>query len=225
MRIRDPRKEKAIRLRTMELAVREGFDGLSMHKVARAAKVSPGTLYVYFKDREDMILQVYLQEMRHLTDTVMQGFHPDMGFEEGLRVQWLNRARYCLENPVATQFMEQFRYTPLHEKALKTGGNPIKDIMRAFIARAIRNGELVPVPVEVYWSVAFAPLYQLVKFHQQGPPGAGPFVLRQELLLQSLELVVKALRPEPVPERDGRVAPPRKSVKPSVKKPVKRTPP
>ena len=30
MRTRDPRKEQAIRLKAMELAVREGFDGLSM---------------------------------------------------------------------------------------------------------------------------------------------------------------------------------------------------
>ncbi|HEX2613085.1 MAG TPA: helix-turn-helix domain-containing protein, partial [Fibrobacteria bacterium] len=59
MRSRDPSKESAIRRMTMELAVKEGFDGLSMQKVAKAAKVSPGTLYIYFEDREDLMMQAY----------------------------------------------------------------------------------------------------------------------------------------------------------------------
>jgi len=199
MRIRDPQKEKAIRLKTMELAVHEGFDGLSMQKVAKAAKVSAGTLYVYFKDREDMILRISLEELARMTDSTMEGFHPAMSFDEGLRVQWINRARYSMENPLASQFLEQMRFTPLHEKALKTAGNSFKEIMSVFLQNATRNGELAPMSVEVYWAVAFAPLYQLVKFHRQGKslPGMGKFALTEKTLLQTLELVLKALKPGP----------------------------
>ena len=39
MRVRDPLKEKTIRRKAMEMAVKEGFDGLSMQKLAKAAKV------------------------------------------------------------------------------------------------------------------------------------------------------------------------------------------
>lgn len=209
MRARDPLKEQAIRLKAMELAVREGFDGLSMQKVARAAKVSPGTLYIYFKDREDMILQVYLDEMQKTFAATLENFDPSLPFDQGLRVQWLNRARYCMKNPLAMQFLEQFRHTPLHEKALAIGGNPFRDTMRAFVRNAIQNGELVRVPVEVYWALAFAPMYQLVKFHLQGKslPGMGKFVLKEELLLQTLDLVLKSLKPEPPTARQRKHAP------------------
>lgn len=205
MRLRDPDKEKSIRRKAMELAVREGFDGLSMQKVARAARVSPGTLYVYFKDREDMILQVYREEMEKTFEATMKGFDPGMSFDEGLRVQWLNRARYCMDHPLAMQFLEQLRHTPLHEKALALGSaSRYREIMRAFVTRAIRSGELVKVPVEVYWAVAFAPMYQLVKFHLQGAslPGMGKFVLIEDLLLRTLELVLKALKP-PAPRKES----------------------
>ena len=221
MRARDPLKEKAIRLMAMELAVREGFDGLSMQKVAKAAGVSPGTLYIYFKDREDMILRIYQEEMGKTFAATMKNFDPGMAFDEGLRIQWLNRARYCMKNPLAMQFLEQFRHTPLHEKALELGkgkgASPYRDIMRAFVGNAIRNGELVKVPVEVYWAVAFAPMYQLVKFHLQGTslPGMGKFVLREELLLQTLALVLKSLKPAPEP------VPKRGSPAKSTKKPLK----
>ena len=64
-------------------------------------------------------------------------------------------------------------------------------------AREIERGELVRVPVEVYWSVAFAPLYQLLKFHLHGRglSGTPRFVLDEKLMDQTLELVVKALTP------------------------------
>ena len=56
--IRDPRREKAIREKVLAMIVKEGFDGLSMRKLANAAGVSPATIYVYFKDRDDLIMQL-----------------------------------------------------------------------------------------------------------------------------------------------------------------------
>src|SRR5215217_576023 len=100
MRLRDPIKEQAILRKTMELVVKKGLDGLSMQKIARAAEVSPGTLYVYFKDREDLILQVYREEMQKSFMATMENFDADMRFDAGLRLQWLNSARYCLANPL-----------------------------------------------------------------------------------------------------------------------------
>ena len=62
---------------------------------------------------------------------------------------------------------------------------------------AIARKEVVKVPVEIYWSMAFAPLYQLVKFHQHGKgmPGNGPFALDDKIMNLALDLVLKALKP------------------------------
>jgi hypothetical protein len=69
--------------------------------------------------------------------------------------------------------------------------------MHKFVSRAIANKELLPMPLEVYWSICFAPLYSLVKFHRAGMNIAGePFELTDEMLKQTLELVLKALRPD-----------------------------
>lgn len=56
--------------------------------------------------------------------------------------------------------------------------------MRTFVKGAIKRNEIVRVPVEVYWSVAFAPLYQLVKFHTHGKgmPGTGKFTLDEKTM-------------------------------------------
>ena len=198
MRARDPRKEKAIRDQALALIVRHGFDGLSMHKLARAARISPATIYIYFRDREDLILKLYDEVSRRMFAATLENFDPAMPFDQGLRVQWTNRARYFLKHPREMHFMEQIRFSPLHERALQAGDGRFKETMRAFVRNAIQRKELRPVPVEVYWSIAFAPLYQLVKFHMHGRglPGGGPFVLDDQTLELTLNLVVKALRPE-----------------------------
>ena len=40
--------------------VKGGFNGFSMQKLAKAANVSPATIYIYFKDKEDLIQQLYI---------------------------------------------------------------------------------------------------------------------------------------------------------------------
>ena len=58
MRVRDPGKEHAIRERALDMIVAHGFDGLSMQKLAKAAGVSPATIYIYFKNRDDLIVSL-----------------------------------------------------------------------------------------------------------------------------------------------------------------------
>src|SRR6187551_3516570 len=119
MRTRDENKAQAIREKAIEMIVKEGFDGLSMQKLAKAAGVSPATLYIYYKDRDDLILQLWEHEMTKMTEATMKDFHPDMSFEEGLKTQWMNRARFFLANPMSMHFMEQIKYSPYHELCMK----------------------------------------------------------------------------------------------------------
>ena len=118
MRVRDEVKEKAIRKIAMELIVQEGFDGLSMHKLARAAGVSVATIYIYYKDREDLILSLCEKETLRMTEATLKDFDPYMPFAEGLKNQWKNRAAFWLKNPIEAQFLERMRHSPYQEKML-----------------------------------------------------------------------------------------------------------
>lgn len=197
MRTRDENKRLAICQKALKMIVEKGFDGLSMQKLAKAAGVSPATIYIYFKDREDLIIQLWSQEMEKMVAVTLAGFDPEMSFEEGMRVQWMNRARWCMENPLGMHFMEQIKYSPYHLLALKQIDNNFVTTMGTFVHNAIKRKELIKLPLEVYWSTAFAPLYQLVKFHMSGRGlrGSEKFVLDNKTMNQALELVLKALMP------------------------------
>ena len=99
MRTRDENKEKVIKQKALEMIVQEGFDGLSMQKLAKAANVSPATIYIYFKHREDLIVQVAAEISNKITTATLKDFYPSMHLKEGLKVQWINRSKYCMKYP------------------------------------------------------------------------------------------------------------------------------
>lgn len=196
MRIRDEKKELLIKQKAIEMIVKYGFDGLSMQKLAKAAKVSPATIYIYFKDREDLIETISVEEVNTMTELTLKGFSPDMPFEKGLKKQWNNRAAYWINNPVQARFMEQVRFSPIGQKVHCKIKQEFSNIMREFVGNAIKNKELIPLQTEVFWSVAYAPLYQLIKFHLDGRGMHNEsFQLDTKTLNTTFKLVIKSLKP------------------------------
>jgi AcrR family transcriptional regulator len=196
MRTRDENKIEALYREALQMIVKEGFDGLSMQKLARAAGVSPATIYIYFKDKEDLLLQLHKRETDRFFAYVLEDFDPESDFATGLEIQWKRRAQYVMEFTDVAHFMEHFTFIPLQAKSYSLRDKRFGEIMHRFVSKAIANKELVVMPFEVYWSIAFAPLYNLVKYHKAGMNLTGEkFQLTDSMLKQTLALVLKALKP------------------------------
>ena len=194
MRPRDESKEAAIRDKAIEMIVKEGFDGLSMQKLAKAANVSPATIYLYFKNREDLLNQLYIDIDKVFAEETLKNFSPEMHFEEGLWLQWENRFAYHTKYPHHIHFMEQFRNSPLinHKDIKETS---FKQAMGAFFRNAVRRNEMIELPVEVFWSIAYGPLYTLIKFHSGKKSFMGTkFILTEQRMKQAFDAVIKALK-------------------------------
>lgn len=195
MRNRDEHKEQLVKQKAIEMIVKEGLDGFSMQKLAKQARVSPATLYIYYKDKEDLLTQLGYEEATRLTTTILRNFDPDLRFEEGMRIQWRNRADYWLENPTGASFLEQLRHSPIRARVFEALDQEFITVMTKFLHNAIDNKEILPMPKEVFWSVAYAPLYNLLRFHSEGVSLAGkPFRFSEETMWQTFEVVMKALK-------------------------------
>lgn len=195
MRTRNTGKEQLVKQKAMELLVKDGFEGFSMNKLARACDISVATLYIYYKDKEDLIIRIALEEAEMMTQSVLKDFNPDMGFEEGLRLQWKNRSDYMLKNPMTSALFEQLRFSTFSDRVFKKVKANFGNAMGKFMKNAVARGEINPMPMEVYWSVAYAPLYNLIRFHQEGKNMAGkPFALTQKLIWQAFELTLRGIK-------------------------------
>ncbi|TSD63021.1 TetR/AcrR family transcriptional regulator [Inquilinus sp. KBS0705] len=194
MRTRDNGKEELVKQQAIQMIVKDGLEGFSMNKLARACKISVATLYIYYKDRDDLIIKIALEEGKHMCDAMIKGFDPEAPFEDGMRIQWKNRYAFMAANPLLGMFFEQLQSSTYHMQFLDAF-TEFKLVLHQFMSNVIKRGEIEPMPLEVYWSVAFAPLYSLVRFDNQGRSvGGKPFKMTDEVLWKTFDLVIKALK-------------------------------
>ena len=195
MRVRDENKEATIREKAMEMIVAEGFDGFSMQKLARAAKVSPATIYIYFKNKEDLLNSLYNTVNQTFAQVALENFDPEASLGDGLWLQWKNRMKFIKEYPSYYKFYEQFRNSPLinHKDIQKT---EFRDNMRLFAMGAVKRGEMARMEPETFWSIAYGAFYTLLHFHLQGKSMMNdPYAVTDIKMKQLLQMVLKALRP------------------------------
>jgi TetR/AcrR family transcriptional repressor of multidrug resistance operon len=88
MRIRDVNKVELVKEKAIELLVKVGFEGFTMGKLAKECGISVATLYIYYKDKDDLILQVGMEETERMSVLMLEDFDPEAPFAIGLRQQW-----------------------------------------------------------------------------------------------------------------------------------------
>lgn len=194
MRARDENKQELIREKGLEMIVAEGFDGFSMQKLAKASSVSPATLYIYFKNREDLLDQLYIEVQNTFTEVALKGFDPNSKLKDGLLLQWKNRLRFITKYPVHFKFHEQFRNSPcINHNGVQI--SEFKESMKQFVMNAIKRGEMKKMEPEIFWALAYGPFYALVRFHLDERKMLNPnFKLTDTLLEKTLDKVLQALK-------------------------------
>lgn len=197
MRARDADKEKLVIEKAIEQIVTDGLQNFSMNKLARACNISVATLYIYYKDKDDLIIQLGSTIGSQFFSTAIKDFTSDMSFKKGLWKQWQNRANFAIAFPNEVKCFEAMKHTPYAEAIMKAGLlSQFKELLNAFSDNAIRNKELVELPLDVFWSVAYGPLYTMLNFHREGKAlGGKPFVLTEDKMKQAFNQVIKALTP------------------------------
>ncbi|QEE49332.1 TetR/AcrR family transcriptional regulator [Flavobacterium alkalisoli] len=196
MRTRDTDKEELVYKKTIEQIVKHGFDGFSMNKLAKACNISVATLYIYYKDKDDLIKQVGSKLGNKFFGMVVDGFSADMPFEEGMWKQWQNRAGYALKYPTEVSCFEAMKHSPFAEEIMQTEAlQKFKQLMMDFFKNAVERKELTPMPPEIFWCAAYGPLYALINFNREGKSmGGKKFVLTDEALKQTFDIMIKGLK-------------------------------
>lgn len=194
MRARNIDKVQLVKQKAIELMVKDGLEGFSMNKLAKACKISVATLYIYYKDRDDLIIKIAFEEGKLMADQMIKNLDPEAHLEDGMRIQWRNRYQYMVDNPMLALFFEQLQSSTYHMQFMDSF-NEFKEVVGKFMRNVIDRGEMDAMPLEVYWSVAFAPLYSLIRFKNQGQSvGGKPFTMTDEVLWKTFDLVIKALK-------------------------------
>lgn len=161
MRHKDEYKQKAIIDATVKLVNETGFAAASVAKIAREAGVSPATLYVYYKNKEDLLVSTYVEIKRKFGLAVMRNFDPTLPIRDKLARFWSNAFAAIQEEQALFQFSEQFARTPYADlvppNVMEDYFGPIFDTLR----EGIRQKIIKDLPIEILSVFMFNPVMQL----------------------------------------------------------------
>ncbi|MFN8358664.1 MAG: TetR/AcrR family transcriptional regulator [Candidatus Kapaibacterium sp.] len=196
MRTRNTIKEELVKQKAIEMLVRLGIEGFGMNQLAKECGVSVATLYIYYRDKEDLIKKIAVEIGKNFFGAMMKDFTPDMHFEDGLRKQWENRANFMLEHTNEVACWEVLQNSIYSEYIMHETMKDFKTVMSEFFHTAQQRNEMIPVSKDVFWSIAYGPLYALLRFHVKGKSmGGAPFTLTKDIQEETLRLVLKSLTP------------------------------
>jgi len=177
MRHKDDKKNRAICDAAIELITAHGFAETSMAKIAKVAKVSPATIYVYFENKESLLNATYLFVKQEMSTEMLQGVDPNFPVEKIFKMIWTNYCQYAMKNPVRFAFTEQFANSPMIDRLYKQESSSYFQPLLEMFDRGKKEKVFKDISLEVFQAFTFAPLTGLIKEHF-----SGGLVLDEEML-------------------------------------------
>jgi AcrR family transcriptional regulator len=112
MRTKDEEKIAALFNATVKLVNEIGFAASSVAKIAGQANVSPATLYVYYENKEALLVSTYVEIKREMSRAALQDLNEERPIRDTLRLVWNNLFDHISHNLDHFRYMEQFGNSP-----------------------------------------------------------------------------------------------------------------
>ncbi|SNR40574.1 transcriptional regulator, TetR family [Lutibacter agarilyticus] len=90
-----------------KLFVERGFHATPTSAITKEAGMSAGILFHYFKTKDDLIVQLYVDLKMEFTGSVLKDVDTLKAGISKLRLIWLNSWKWGLENPLKFDFLRQ----------------------------------------------------------------------------------------------------------------------
>lgn len=137
MRIKDENKIDVIFKASLALILKEGIAGLTMSKLAKQAKIATGTLYIYFKSKDELFQKLYLKLNSESTQRFMKGYSANSPFEINFKIVWMNYLTHRIEHYEESIFLEQYYRSPYITKEQKH----LAELMKHPVHELIQQGK------------------------------------------------------------------------------------
>ena len=153
-----------------ELFVNEGYENVSMRKIANKIEYSPTTIYLYFKDKADLLDSVCKETLLNLLNTLEQLKRDIIDPVEALRKSGKAYVEFGLEYP--QDYKLTFVIRPQFQKdlGLQEGsvGEKVFNYLREMVSECIQQKRFCQMDVEttgqVLWSAVHGVTLLLIDF-------------------------------------------------------------
>jgi AcrR family transcriptional regulator len=155
----------------LELISEHGFHGAPMSMIAEKASVGAGTIYCYFKSKDELIIEIN----RILEEKMLLAMEKNYPFNKDIKKRFFHLYNtvftYLINHPVHFRFLEQYFYSPygvsVHkERIVGTSGEP--NIFQKLVKQGIEQKVIKDMPLFMHFAIAYGPIIILVRNHVLG---------------------------------------------------------
>ena len=177
-----------------ELFVNEGYENVSMRKIADKIEYSPTTIYLYFKDKADLLDSVCKETLLNLLNTLELLKRDKSDPVEVLRKSGKAYVEFGLKYP--QDYKLTFVVRPQFQKGLGlqegSVGERVFDYLRAMVSECIRQERFRQVDVEItgqtLWSAVHGVTLLLIDFPDF------PWTEKDKLIDTVIQTMIKGLK-------------------------------
>jgi AcrR family transcriptional regulator len=202
---RKEREKRELRQQILDAArqlfVREGYESVSMRKIANKIEYSPATIYTYFKHKDEILdclceetfLKLHLEKLASVQQ--MKG-DPLQALKKGMETY----IRFGLDHPEHYIVTFILRAAPYREsgrretRKAKTGHQCFDD-MRNLVRRCMEDGKMKNADVEETSQALWAGIHGVTALLITQP--GFPFVERERLIRRTIEVLVRGVSANP----------------------------
>ena len=177
-----------------ELFVTEGYENVSMRKIADKIEYSPTTIYLYFKDKAELLNAVCRETLLNFLSTLEMLSRDMSNPVKTLRKSGRAYVEFGLKYP--RDYELTFVHRPQYQKGLGleegSAGERIFNYLRTMVKECIRQKKFRQVDVEttsqVLWSTVHGVTSLLIAYPDF------PWVDKEKLIDQMIEVIIEGLK-------------------------------
>lgn len=109
MRPLDPDKREKILNSVYVLTGRQGLASVTISGISKTAGVAAGTLYIYFKNKEEVVQLAYAAVEDKMTQAMYRDFDINLPVRQSLKQIYINMLNYRLNHYDETVFIDQYQ--------------------------------------------------------------------------------------------------------------------
>ncbi len=148
----------------LKLFVAFGFHGTPTSRIAKEAGVANGTLFHYFKTKDDLIIALYIDIKIRMSSQLSGSSEGDGSTKAKLKSLFLGMMQWALDNPNEFHFIQQFHTSPFFSRITPDEILEQSQYHLKLIEEGISTGIIREMPVELIHTLVMSHVFGFYQY-------------------------------------------------------------
>lgn len=128
-----------------------GYKATTMDQVAKLANVGKGTIYTFFKNKEELFNEIMVSLLQDMEDAANKSIEPGLTFKDNVHQALYSMLEFRIEHKLTIKLFQEDRDigTPVVQEAMQKMENVILTFIKDKIKSAIEKKEIKPCDPEL----------------------------------------------------------------------------